>query len=765
MDKQRIDLFDGFFEGKTVLVTGHTGFKGSWLCIWLEALGARVIGYALDPYTHQDHFEVAELSRKVIDVRNDVRNKKALEMIVNIYKPEIVFHLAAQPLVRYSYDNPSLTYETNVLGTLNVLETIRLSESIKVGVMITTDKCYENKEQIWSYKEVDTMGGYDPYSGSKACCELMVTSYIRSFFNEEAYKKHGKTIATVRAGNVIGGGDWARDRIIPDCIRKLQSNERITLRNPRAVRPWQFVLEPLYGYMLLARKLWEEGTPYETGWNFGPDEAGIKTVGEVTDLLIKHWGKGNWQHFIQKDKPHESELLSLDCAKAKKYLDWSPTLDLNESIKWTALWYKQPKEGVYELDIKQIGDFCEQVRMLKEKSKRPYKKVSMIMLAYDQLYYTKLAIDSLYEYTPGEDFEFICVNNGSSDGTQEYLEKIPDIKLIHFEKNVGGDRAFNEALKYAEGEYLVFLNNDVVLTKDWLAQLITIMESDPKIGVVVPACNSAPNYQVVPATYNTIRELHEVTKLYNQSNPFRWQERLRLMLYTAIFRTKELKAMGGLDERYSPGGFDDDDLTFRYRRAGYKLIFTTDTYIHHYGGVTIGKEYPTVLTKNRVLFREKLGVDSWDAARIDIEVVNSYDYKQEAGAKMLAIGNSCGSTFLHLKNMFRERAKVPSELTYMSSNPNYLVDLRTICEHVYEGGFQELEVSLGEEKYHIIYLEEPISQEELAIELNKVKTFLADKGDILVITSASIQEVESMHLKLRYEKKLDHRVLSVLTTE
>lgn len=350
--------FNGIYNGKTVLVTGHTGFKGSWLSIWLNELGAKVIGYGLDPYTDNDNFVVTGLKDKIIDIRGDLRDEEKMMRVFEEYKPEFVFHLAAQPLVRLSYDIPKETYEVNVMGTLNVLECIRKSQSVKVGIMITTDKCYENKEQIWGYRETDAMGGYDPYSSSKGCAELLISSYRNSFFNPKDYDIHGKSIASVRAGNVIGGGDWSKDRIVPDCIKALQKNEIIEIRSPLSTRPWQHVLEPLSGYLLLGEKMYSNPELYCEGWNFGPDYDGIQPVKNVVDYIVKFWGDGQWKDVSQNKKVHEATLLSLDCTKAKQLLNWYPKLNLENALRYTVEWYNSfGKLDMYDLCVKQISGF------------------------------------------------------------------------------------------------------------------------------------------------------------------------------------------------------------------------------------------------------------------------------------------------------------------------------------------------------------------------------------------------------------------------
>lgn len=355
---QNLDIFDGFYKDKTVLVTGHTGFKGSWLCIWLLEMGAKVVGLSLDPYTERDNFVVTGLASKMIDVRGDIRNGVLVKNVMLDHQPDIVFHLAAQPLVRLSYEKPVETYEVNVMGTINVLEAIRVCESVKVGVMITTDKCYENKEQIWGYRENEPMGGHDPYSSSKGAAEIAIASWRRSFFNPNEFFKHGKSIASVRAGNVIGGGDWAKDRIIPDCIRALEAGQPIEIRSPKAIRPWQHVLEPLSGYLLLANKMWDEPTKYCEGWNFGPNADSVASVWDVASEVVKCYGKGM---LVDKSNPndlHEANLLMLDVSKARWELGWEPKLCLNEAINLTTSWYISYVKGDnYAICKKHVIDY------------------------------------------------------------------------------------------------------------------------------------------------------------------------------------------------------------------------------------------------------------------------------------------------------------------------------------------------------------------------------------------------------------------------
>ena len=348
------------YRNKKVLITGHTGFKGSWLSVWLHMLGAELTGYALDPLTPDDNFVLSGMQHKMHDNRGDIRDLQHLSRVFETAKPELVFHLAAQPLVGRSYENPVETYETNVMGTMNVLECIRNTPETKVGVIITTDKCYENKEWIWGYRENDSLGGYDPYSSSKACVELLVSSYRESFFNTLEDQDKKKFIATVRAGNVVGGGDWSKDRIIPDCIRSLEKNQSITLRNPHAIRPWQHVLEPLYGYLLLAIRM-AEGEKNVTGaWNFGPESESMIEVEKIVQKVIKHWGKGTYSSLKSKQKFHETNMLCLDISKAKRELQWNPAWSIEKTIELTVEWYRQyHEEDVYSICTRQINQYLE----------------------------------------------------------------------------------------------------------------------------------------------------------------------------------------------------------------------------------------------------------------------------------------------------------------------------------------------------------------------------------------------------------------------
>lgn len=355
-----IDIFNGFYKGKKVLVTGHTGFKGSWLCIWLHELGAEIVGVGLEPYSERDNFVLSGIGNKIkADIRADIRNGVQMKKIFDEYQPEIVFHLAAQPLVRLSYEIPEETYDVNVMGTIHIMEAIRVTKSVKVAIMITTDKCYDNCEQTEGYVETDPFGGYDPYSSSKGACEIAIQSWRRSFFNPKDYGiKHFVSLASVRAGNVIGGGDWSKDRIIPDCIRALETTKTIDIRSPKAVRPWQHVLEPLYGYMLLANKMWLNPTDYCEGWNFGPEQENVMTVWEVATAIINSFGIGKLNDVSDPNAFHEANLLMLNINKAKTRLNWRPRLNAEQTIILTSDWYKRYQtENVYDLCVEEIKKY------------------------------------------------------------------------------------------------------------------------------------------------------------------------------------------------------------------------------------------------------------------------------------------------------------------------------------------------------------------------------------------------------------------------
>jgi CDP-glucose 4,6-dehydratase len=352
------------YKGKCVLLTGHTGFKGSWLAIWLYALGAKVVGYALDPCGTKDNFVLSKIGTKVeSDTRADIRNRKKLHEVFTAYHPDIVFHLAAQPLVRQSYEQPVETWETNVMGSINILEEVRKCPSTKVAVMITTDKCYENREQWWGYRENEAMGGYDPYSSSKGAAEIAINAWRRSFMNPLYYEKHGKAVASARAGNVVGGGDWALDRIIPDCIRAIESGMPIEIRSPQSVRPWQHVLDPLSGYLTLGAKLWDNPVKYAEAWNFGPAMDSVQPVWDVARMVVEKYGQGELKDSSGNASLHEAKLLVLDIAKARYKLGWTPKWDIHTAIEKTVEWYMHyQEEDVCQLCLKQIADYNDDKR-------------------------------------------------------------------------------------------------------------------------------------------------------------------------------------------------------------------------------------------------------------------------------------------------------------------------------------------------------------------------------------------------------------------
>ena len=352
-------MFNNIYQGKRVFLMGHTGFKGSWLALWLTKLGAEVCGYSLAPNTEPSMFKELSIENRIAkSVIGDILDDAALEKTMQDFQPEIVFHLAAQPLVRLSYAEPVLTYKTNVIGTLNVLEAARKCPSVKAFVNITTDKCYENKEVNRGYREDEPMGGHDMYSSSKGCVEIMSSSFRRSFLQK------GYAMATARAGNVIGGGDWALDRLIPDCVRFINAGQKIEIRNPVAVRPWQHVLEPLSGYLLLGQKLLEHGLHYADGFNFGPQENSVLKVYEVAQKVTEFYGKG--EVIVHKrDDLHEANLLMLNIEKAEKVLGWTPTYTANQAIEKTVEWYRHfyaKDTDMYKFTINQIENYEESIK-------------------------------------------------------------------------------------------------------------------------------------------------------------------------------------------------------------------------------------------------------------------------------------------------------------------------------------------------------------------------------------------------------------------
>jgi len=360
-------MFRNFFDKKRILITGHTGFKGSWLAVWLKELGAEVVGYALVPPSNPSNYGAVGLADRIDHVHGDVRDLDHLLDVFARYEPEMVFHLAAQALVRSSYEDPKTTFDTNIGGTVNIMEAVRRTGSIRVLVNITSDKCYENREWVWGYRENDPMGGHDPYSASKGGAEIVFASYWRSFFNNNIGDGRQIGAASCRAGNAIGGGDWGSDRLLPDCIRALTTGETIGIRNPHAIRPWQHVLELLSGYLWLGACLWKDPEKYGGGWNFGPANDAHVTVGEVVNLFIKSWGAGQWQDLSEPGAVHESATLRLCCDKAATYLGWRNVLSLEQAIAMSAEWYKMFYSGakhgsVYNFCADQISEYAKMAK-------------------------------------------------------------------------------------------------------------------------------------------------------------------------------------------------------------------------------------------------------------------------------------------------------------------------------------------------------------------------------------------------------------------
>ncbi|MBN1073457.1 CDP-glucose 4,6-dehydratase [Clostridium botulinum] len=353
-------MFNNIYKGKRVFITGHTGFKGTWLTLWLKQLGAEILGYSLEPNTEPSMFNLCNTKDNIRHIIGDIRNHEKLEKVMKEFKPDIIFHLAAQPLVRSSYADPKLTYETNVIGTLNVYEAARKCNSVQVIVCITTDKCYENKEWSYGYRENDPMGGYDPYSSSKGCVELLTTSYRNSFFNDL-----GIEIASARAGNVIGGGDWAVDRLIPDLVKSVSKDETLIIRNPIAIRPWQHVIEPLSGYLWLASLLLQHKEKYNCAWNFGSNTNDVLSVEEILNLSLEFFGKGNYC-VDDLEHPHEANLLKLDISKAMLELKWKPVYNVSIAVEKTIEWYKEYYNNkLFDMEnftLNQIREYVEEAK-------------------------------------------------------------------------------------------------------------------------------------------------------------------------------------------------------------------------------------------------------------------------------------------------------------------------------------------------------------------------------------------------------------------
>lgn len=344
-----------FWCGKRVFLTGHTGFKGSWLSLWLQALGSQVKGYALTPPTNPALFEVARVAEGMESQIADIRDFAILQASIAEFRPDIVIHMAAQPLVRISYRAPIVTYSTNVMGTVHLLEAVRACGGVRAVVNVTTDKCYENREWIWGYREDEPMGGHDPYSSSKGCAELVTAAWRRSYFHEDG----GPLVASARAGNVIGGGDWAEDRLIPDILRAFAAGRPVTIRHPRATRPWQHVLEPLSGYLVLAQALWTEGQDMAEGWNFGPAELDAKPVSWIAEKLVQDWGHGAAWALDEAPQPHEASYLKLDCAKSRARLHWRPTWPIETALQRIVRWEQAWRAGteMREYCLREIAEY------------------------------------------------------------------------------------------------------------------------------------------------------------------------------------------------------------------------------------------------------------------------------------------------------------------------------------------------------------------------------------------------------------------------
>lgn len=374
MENLELSLDPAFWANRRVFLTGHTGFKGGWLALWLGAMSVEVTGYALPAPSTPSLFELAGVEAALTHVHGDVRDLAGLRAAMKKANPEIVIHMAAQALVRASYRDPVENYATNVMGTVHVLEAVRHTESVRAALIVTSDKCYENREWPWAYREDEAFGGFDPYSNSKGCAELVTAAYRTSFFHPQSYATHGVAVASARAGNVVGGGDWAQDRLIPDAARAFLKGEALQVRNPGAIRPWQHVLDPLHGYLVLAQALVNHGAAFAQGWNFGPGEASEQPVRGVLDLFAAHWPGARWQVTGEAASLHEAHYLRLDCGKARQLLNWRPVYDLKETLSETAAWYQAYGAGgqpMGEVTRRQIAAFM--ARLPVRAAPRPLK--------------------------------------------------------------------------------------------------------------------------------------------------------------------------------------------------------------------------------------------------------------------------------------------------------------------------------------------------------------------------------------------------------
>lgn len=357
-------MLTSFWQGKKVFVTGHTGFKGSWLCLWLTKLGANVTGYSLEPPSDPNIYTLAGVEEDLVSIQGDVRDLDKLGGAVRSAQPDIVFHLAAQSLVRRSYYDPVGTLATNVMGTANLLEAVRRVNSVRAVINVTSDKCYENREWVWGYRENDPMGGYDPYSCSKGCSELVTSAFRNSFFKAGTGNSNETAIASVRAGNVIGGGDWAEDRLVPDIMRAILDQKTVVIRSPKSIRPWQHVLDPLYGYIVLAERLYNDGDSFSGAWNFGPSDDETVPVGELVRRVTELWGNGaNWE-IDKSDHPHEANFLKLDCTKSRLLLKWKPHLSLAKALEWVVDWYKAfgEEQDMKQVTLSQLNNFEQMIK-------------------------------------------------------------------------------------------------------------------------------------------------------------------------------------------------------------------------------------------------------------------------------------------------------------------------------------------------------------------------------------------------------------------